>query len=92
MTSSLAALREAGDTKVAAQVKARRAPTLPVWVVNRLALEHADDVEALIAAAGRVKGAQLGRAKAGMLATATAGQAHRRADADSLPASGSVSE
>ena len=34
-------LREAGDTKTAAQVKARRVPTLPVWVVNRLALEQA---------------------------------------------------
>jgi hypothetical protein len=32
-----ARLREAGDTKAAAQVKTRRVPTLPVWVVNRLA-------------------------------------------------------
>ena len=70
-------LREAGDTKTAAQVKARRVPTLPVWVVNRLALEHRDDVAALIAAAERVKAAQLGRGQSGTLATATAG--HRAA-------------
>src|SRR6185295_3386815 len=49
----------------------------PVWVVNRLALEHRDDVEALIAAVDRVKAAQLGRGQAGTLATATAG--HRAA-------------
>jgi hypothetical protein len=72
-----ARLREAGDTTTAAQVKDRRVPTVPVWVVNRLALEHPDDVEALIAAAERVKAAQLGRGQAGTLATATAG--HRAA-------------
>jgi hypothetical protein len=72
-----ARLREAGDTTTAAQVKARRVPTVPVWIVNRLALEHPDDVEALIAAAERVKAAQLGRGQAGTLATATAG--HRAA-------------
>jgi hypothetical protein len=70
-------LREAGDTAAAAQVKARRVPTLPLWVVNRLALEHPDDVEALIVAAERVKAAQLGRGQGGTLATATAG--HRAA-------------
>ena len=72
-----ARLREAGDTMTAAQVKARRVPTVPVWVVNRLALEHPDDIQALIAAADRVKAAQLGRGRAGTLATATAG--HRAA-------------
>jgi pimeloyl-ACP methyl ester carboxylesterase len=70
-------LREAGDSTAVAQVKARRVPTLPVWVVNRLALDHPDDVEALIAAAERVKAAQLGRGQGGTLATATA--AHRAA-------------
>jgi hypothetical protein len=72
-----ARLRETGDTTTAAQVKARRVPTVPVWVVNRLALEHPDDIQALIAAAERVKAAQLGRGQAGSLATATAG--HRTA-------------
>ena len=72
-----ARLREAGDTTAARQVKARRVPTLPVWVVNRLALEHPDDVEALIVAAERVKAAQLGRGQGGALATAIAG--HRAA-------------
>lgn len=71
-------LREAGYAKDAARVKARRAPTLPVWIANRLAIEHPDDVRALIAAADRVKAAQLGRGgKAGTLAAATAG--HRAA-------------
>ena len=72
-----ARLREAGDTKAAGRVKARRVRTLPVWVVNRLALEHPDDVEALIVAADRVKAAQFGRGQGGTLATATAG--HRAA-------------
>ena len=72
-----ARLREAGDSTTAAQVKARRVPTVPVWVVNRLALEHPDDVQALIAAAERVKAAQLGRGQAATLATASAG--HRAA-------------
>src|SRR5687767_3020529 len=72
-----ARLRDAGDTKAAAKVKARRVPTLPVWVVNRLALEHPDDVAALITASARVKAAQLGRGEGGMLASATAG--HRAA-------------
>ncbi len=82
-----ARLREAGDTTTAAQVKARRVPTLPVWVVNRLALEHSDDVEALIAAAERVKAAQLGRGQAGALATATA---DHRAALDRLRAEAAV--
>jgi hypothetical protein len=72
-----ARLREAGDTTTAAQVKARRVPTVPVWVVNRLALEHPGDVQAFIAAAERVKAAQLSRGQADTLATATAG--HRAA-------------
>jgi hypothetical protein len=81
-----ARLREAGDTTTAAQVKARRVPTVPVWVVNRLALEHPDDVQALIAAAERVKAAQLGRGQA-TLATATAGN---RAALDRLRARAGV--
>ena len=72
-----ARLREAGHAKAAAQVEARRVPTVPVWVVNRLALEHPDDIQALIAAAERVKVAQIGRGQAGSLAKATAG--HRAA-------------
>jgi len=72
-----ARLRKAGDTKAAAQLKTRRVPTLPVWIVNRLALEHPDDVEALIEATARVKAAQLGRGPSGTLATASAG--HRTA-------------
>jgi hypothetical protein len=72
-----ARLRKAGDTTTAAKVKARRVPTVPVWVVNRLAIEHPDDVQALIAAAERVRAAQLGHRQAGTLSKATAG--HRAA-------------
>lgn len=54
-------LRRAGDEKTAKIVKARRAPTIPVWVVNRLALAHPKTVDELIEAADRVKAIQLGR-------------------------------
>lgn len=54
-------LRRAGDEKTAKIVKARRAPTIPVWVVNRLAPAHPKTVDELIEAADRVKAIQLGR-------------------------------
>jgi hypothetical protein len=54
-------IRRAGDEKTAKIVKARRAPTIPVWVVNRLALAHPKTVDELIEAADRVKAIQLGR-------------------------------
>jgi hypothetical protein len=54
-------LRRAGDTKTAKTVKARRAPTIPVWIINRLALAHPKAVEELIEAADRMKAIQLGR-------------------------------
>jgi hypothetical protein len=74
----VAQLHKAGDAKAAAHVKARRAPTLPVWIVNRLATEESRGVDALIAAADRVKAAQLGRRpEAGALAKAMAD--HREA-------------
>lgn len=66
-------LRRAGDEKTAKIVKARRAPTIPVWVVNRLALAHPKTVDELIEAADRVKAIQLGRRQeAGGLAKAMA--------------------
>jgi hypothetical protein len=54
-------IRRAGDEKTAKIVKARRAPTIPVWVVNRLALAHPTTVDELIEAADRVKAILLGR-------------------------------
>jgi hypothetical protein len=54
-------IRRAGDEKMAKIVKARRAPTIPVWVVNRLALAHPKTLDELIEAADRVKAIQLGR-------------------------------
>ena len=66
-------IRRAGDEKTAKIVKARRAPTIPVWVVNRLALAHAKTVDELIEAADRVKAIQLGpRQEASGLAKAMA--------------------
>ena len=66
-------IRRAGDEKTAKIVKARRAPPIPVWVVNRLALVHPKTVDELIEAADRVKTIQLGRRQeAGGLAKAMA--------------------
>jgi hypothetical protein len=56
-------LRKEGNAKAARIVKARRAPTIPVWIVNRLALEHRKTLHDLIAAADRLKATQLGRRK-----------------------------
>jgi len=61
--SLVEAMRAAGDSKTARVVQARRAPTIPVWVANRLAREHAKSLDDLIAAANRLKAAQLGRHK-----------------------------
>jgi hypothetical protein len=54
-------LRRAGDKKTARVVKARRAPTLPVWIVNQLALAHPETLDELMGAADRLKAIQLGR-------------------------------
>lgn len=68
-----ARLRKAGQSSAAAEVKALRAPTVPVWVVNRLALEEPQRIEQLIDAAERVRAAQLGRrAEGGGLSAANA--------------------
>src|SRR5262249_55417209 len=69
---------ETGHEEAAAEIKARRVPTLPVWAVNRLAIEEPELIESLVAAADRVKAAQLGeKGRPDSLATATA--AHRAA-------------
>jgi hypothetical protein len=54
-------LWRAGDGKTAKIVKARRAPTIPVWITNRLAIAHPKTVEEVIEAADRLKAIQLGR-------------------------------
>ncbi len=59
--SLVESMRAAGDSKAARVVQARRAPTIPVWVTNRLAREHSKSLDDLIAAANRLKAAQLGR-------------------------------
>lgn len=67
-----AELREAGDTQGANELKRRRAPSVPVWVVNRLAVEAPDGVESLSTAASRLRAAQLGRGGTGTLAAEAA--------------------
>jgi hypothetical protein len=57
----VARLRQAGDVKAAARVKARRVPPIPVWVVNRLAQDAGQDLDALISASKSLRAAQLGR-------------------------------
>src|SRR5512133_2017401 len=57
------ALEEAGDPSAATVRKLRR-PTGLAWVMNRLALDHGDDVDALLAAGDRVRAGQR-RAMAG---------------------------
>jgi hypothetical protein len=77
-TALVARLRDAGDVEAAARVKARRAPTISVWAVNRLAQDAEDDVDALISASEDLKAAQLGRRAHGdSLGRAT--RAHRAA-------------
>src|SRR5262245_50433374 len=54
-------LKKAGQAKAARALEARRAPTIPVWVANRLARAHRKSLDDLVSAADRVKAAQLGR-------------------------------
>jgi len=62
-----------GQPEVAARLKAIRRPTAAVWVVNQLAHKERDSVGRLIAAADRMREAQLGRgASAGNLTKAIA--------------------
>jgi hypothetical protein len=56
-----AGLRKAGREAAAREVMARPRPTLPIWTVNRLAGTQRENIDELIAAAERMKAAQLGR-------------------------------
>lgn len=51
-------LKASGDKDAAAAVKALRKPTTVAWGINRVIRAHADDVDALIAAASGVRAAQ----------------------------------
>lgn len=65
-----------GHKDVAAKVRALKKPTRPVWAVNRLAHEAADEIEALLAAATALETAQQrlmsGKADAAALRDASA--------------------
>jgi hypothetical protein len=53
-----ARLKSAGQTEAAADVKALRKPSLPVWAINQLARREPDAIERLIAAGAALRRAQ----------------------------------
>ena len=53
-------LKQAGDEEAAAAVKSFAKPTLPVWLVNRLARERKADVRELVKAGERLREAHAG--------------------------------
>ena len=53
-------LRQAGDADAAAAVRSFAKPTLPVWLVNRLARERKADVRELVKAGERLREAHAG--------------------------------
>src|SRR5499427_11109941 len=65
-------LQKAGQANVARAIRARRAPTVAVWVANRLATRYRKALDGLVSAADRLKAAQLGRAGVGGLTQAMA--------------------
>ena len=65
-------LQKAGQAKVARAIRTRRAPTVAVWVVNRLATRYRKALDGLVSAADRLKAAQLGRPGVGGLTQAMA--------------------
>src|SRR5947209_19650410 len=76
----VARLTKLGQAQAAARVKAVRRPTAALWAANRLAREERESIEQLIAAADRMRAAQLGRG-AGAVDVAKASMDHRRARA-----------
>jgi len=65
-------LQKAGQAKVARAIRTRRAPTVAVWVANRLATRYRKALDGLVSAADRLKAAQLGRPGVGGLTQAMA--------------------
>ena len=65
-----ASLTKRGQAAVAAKVKARRAPTVPIWAINRLARQHPALIKQLVAGAERVGAAQIGGAAPKQLSAA----------------------
>src|SRR2546428_547917 len=57
-------LAKAGEARAAAAVRKITRPTVPVWMVNRLAREATPAVEQLVKTAGRMRAAALGGADA----------------------------
>jgi hypothetical protein len=51
-------LREDGDREAAQEVRKLRKPSLAAWLVNQLGLREPDDVEALLDAGERLRGAE----------------------------------
>ncbi len=57
-------LDKGGQGAVASRIRKLKRPTIPVWIVNRLAREERPTIEKLITTADRMRAAQLGRTKA----------------------------
>lgn len=71
----VARLKALGQAEAATRIKAARRPTAALWAANRVAREERDAIEQLIAAADRMRAAQLGRGAGGAdLASAGAEQ------------------
>lgn len=70
-------LKQAGQGDAAAEVAKLRKPTAPVWAVNQLARQHADELAALLQSSDRLREAQraaLGGEETDSLRAATAAQ------------------
>jgi hypothetical protein len=67
----VAALRQGGDRRGAAEAAVIKRPTLPLWAINRLARDDQAVVTGLIEAAESLKMAQLGRRAGGDLREAS---------------------
>lgn len=73
-----ARLAKSGQSGAASAVRKVTRPTVPVWIVNRLAREEAPTVEQLIKTADRMRAAQISRAR-DTDALIRDGRAHRAA-------------
>jgi hypothetical protein len=73
-----ARLAKSGQSGAASAVRKVKRPTVPVWIVNRLAREEAPTVEQLIKTADRMRAAQISRARDTDALTRD-GRAHRAA-------------
>jgi hypothetical protein len=70
----VARLTKLGETEAATRVKAMGRPTAALWAANRVARTEQETIERLIAAADRIRAAQLGRRVSGADFTAVSAE------------------